>query len=138
MSVNFTDNHAARLRKLMLSRILPAMGEELESGADAIVETAKHNLNDGAISGSGHIPGPPFGYSNSDTHELEQSFHRGDTIETAGEIKSSVIADAPHAIFQELGTSKVLPRPNMQLATEEHRSDVAEALGGRFVREVNE
>jgi hypothetical protein len=135
--IRLTDNHEQRLERMRLGRVLPALGEELEAAAESIVTTAQQNLNDGAISGPGHIPGPPGGYSNSDTHELEQSFHRGETIEMAGEVKSSTIADAPHAIYQELGTSKVQPRPNMQLATEEVRPTVIEALGARYIEIVN-
>lgn len=135
--IRFTETVTARLRKMEPTRILAALGEELEAGADAVVETARFNLNDGALSGSGHIPGPPGSYSKSDTHELEQSFHRGETIASPGEVSTSAIADAPWAIYQELGTSKMQPRPNMQLAVGENRKKIARALGQRFIREVN-
>jgi len=135
--IKVTDNHAARLVRLNPARIMPAMGEELGAAAQAIVDVARQNINDGAISGPGHAPGPPYGYPNSDTHELEQSLHVGEIMETATEIKTSAIADAPYASYVELGTSRALPRPYMQPSTEEVRPTVIEALGARFVEEVN-
>lgn len=139
--IRVTDNHAARLAKMMPSRIMPAMGEELQSGAQAIEDTMRRNMNDGAISGSGHIPGPPGSYASSDTHKMEESIKAGELVETATEIKTSVSAgdsEAPYPLYVELGHSGVAPRPGLQLATEEHRSDITEAMGGRFIREINE
>lgn len=136
--IRLTDGHGSRLQRLALSRMAPALSQELNAAADSIVETAQRSLNDGAISGSGHIPGPPGGYSNSDTHDLEKSFHRSGSVEVGSEIRTSVVADSDHALYQELGTSKMAPRPNMQLATNEVRPTVIEALAARFVQEVNE
>lgn len=139
--IRVTDNHLARLMKMQPARIMPAMGEELESGAQAIEETMRRNMNDGAISGSGHIPGAPGSYAKSDTHKLEESIKAGELVETPTEIKTSVSAgdsEAPYGIYVELGHSGAAPRPGLQLATGEHRDDIVEALGGRFIREVNQ
>lgn len=139
--IRITDHHAARLLRLSPSRILPAMGEELQAGAKAIEDTMRRNMNEGAISGSGHIPGAPGDYAKSDTHKMEESIKAGELVESATEIKTAVSAgdsEAPYPIYVELGTSKAAPRPGMQLAIEEHRGDITEALGDRFIREVNE
>lgn len=135
--IKITDNHAARLARLNPANILPAMGQEIEAAAQSIVDIARFNINDGAISGPGHIAGAPYGYPNSDTHELEQSLHVGETLETPGEIKTSAIADAPYSAWVELGTSRALPRPYMVSSTEEVRPTVLPALAARFIEEVN-
>jgi hypothetical protein len=135
--IRVTDNHAARLLRLARSRVLPALGEELTHAAQTIVDTMRHEMNDGAISGPGHIPGPPYGTAKSDTHQMEESLHVTPLIETPGEIRTGAAADTPYALYVELGTSRALPRPGLQLATAEHRTDVREALGKRFIEEVN-
>jgi len=135
--INITDHHAQRLAKMSPRRIIPALADVLEEGAQAIVDTARFNINDGAISGSGHIPGPPGGYPNSDTHELEQSLRVGDTIETPQQVKTSAIADAPYAAYVERGTSKAEPRPYMELATGSNHPGVINALGRRFTETVS-
>jgi HK97 gp10 family phage protein len=135
--IRITDNHAQRIARLSPSRIIPRLGEVLEDGAQAIVDTARQNINEGAISGPGHVPGPPGGYPNSDTHELEKSLHASELTATGDEIKASAVADAPHSGFVELGTSRAAPRPYMQLATEENRPGVIAALGKRFIEDVN-
>lgn len=135
--IRVTDHHAARLLRLSPTRIMPAMGEELEAGAKAIAEDAAFSIRDGAISGSGHIPSLPGQPPNKDTGDLDESIHVGDVVELPNGIQTSVIADSDHA-WIELGGSKMEPRPYMQPAVERGRSDITEALGGRFIREVNE
>jgi hypothetical protein len=135
--IRVTDDHAARLKRMLPDRIRTAMADQVDAGAQSIVEHARHNINDGAISGAGHVPGPVGGYPNSDTHELEQALHKGETVDTGGEIRSRAVSSAPYAGYVELGTSRAGPRPYMQLATEEVRPAVVEGLGQRFVREVN-
>lgn len=99
----------------------------------------RNNMNDGAISGSRHVPGPPYGSAKSDTHEMEQSIHVGEVIETPTEIRTAVIAggdEAPYAIYVELGHSNALPRPGLSLAVQEVRPTVMDAIEGRFREEV--
>lgn len=109
--------HLKKLRALISPEAERAIAAGLERTADGIVDETRENLNDGAISGIGHVPGPPGGYSKSDTHELEESLHRGVTEETGDTISTSAAASAEHGLYQELGTSKVAPRPNLHLAT---------------------
>jgi len=134
--IRFTDNHGARLRKLAASRVVPALGEVLESSAQAIAEDAAFSIRDGAISGPGHIPSEPGQPPNADTGDLDQSIHPGELIETGDSIRTSVIADSDHA-WIERGGSNMEPRPYMEPAVERARHDVVEALGKRFVAEVN-
>lgn len=133
--IRITDNHGPRLARLAPAPIFDAMGEEIGAAAQSIVDIARQNINDGAISGPGHVAGAPYDYPKSDTHELEQSLHVGELLETASEVKTSAIADAPYASYVQLGTSRALPRPYMDTATEEVRPTVIAALSARF-REI--
>lgn len=133
--IALTDNHLQRLQRMAPSRIVPALGEELESGARAIAEDAAESIRAGAISGAGHVPSAPGEAPNKDTGDLDQSIHVGQVIETPGSIRTSVIADSDHA-WIERGGSKMEPRPYMEPAMERARSDVTEALGRRYTAEV--
>jgi hypothetical protein len=134
-----TDSgHMARLERMLSPATDAAVGAGLRIGANAIVEEARFNLNSGAISGPGHIPGVAGGYSKSDTHELEKSLAVGETIEVADSIHTTAGAfGVPHAVYQELGTPTVLPRPNLQLATRARRGVVAPAVADELRRVRN-
>jgi hypothetical protein len=114
----------------------PVIAAALEAGAESVVVVARFNINDGAVSGAGHVSGPVGGYPNSDTHELAASLHRGDTIETPGQIKSSAIADAPYAAFVHNGTSRAGPRPFMMLTVEALRLKILRDLRTRFFAQI--
>lgn len=133
--IRLTDNHLQRLVRMNPARIIPALGEELESGARAIADDAKESIKAGAISGAGHIASLPGEAPNADTHDLDQSIHTGDVIETPDSIRTSVIADSNHA-WIERGGGNVEPRPYMEPATERQRGDIVEALGKRYTVEV--
>ncbi|MEG3176176.1 HK97 gp10 family phage protein [Sphingomonas sp. RB3P16] len=133
--IRLTDNASARLRRIAAIPILPALGEELLAAAAATAEDAKFSIHDGAISGSGHVPSAPFDPPNNDTGELADSIVVGDLIETPGQIQTSVIVGAEHGLYLELGTSRMLPRPFLQPATERQRIPLFEALVAR-VRQI--
>lgn len=132
-----TDNHAPRLARLSPLRLIPAIGEVLEEGAHTIAGDAKASILDGAISGPGHIPSRPGEPPNADTHDLDQSIHVGDVIETHDSIRTAVIADSDHA-WIERGGSKVEPRPYMEPATERARPGVRDALVAGFRKQVGD
>lgn len=134
--IRVTDNHAARLARMSPASVRPVLADSLDKGAQSIVEHARYNINDGAISGSGHISGPIGGFPNSDTHELADSLHKGELIETAADVRTSAIADAPYAAFVERGTSRAGPRPFMQLTVEELRPAILGALHARFTAQI--
>lgn len=124
--------HIARLQRLAGSATVAAMGEALLEGATMIAASAKQGILDGAISGPGHIPSAPYEAPNADTHDLDESIHVGDLIETDTVLQTAAIADSDHA-WIELGGSKMAPRPYMAPATELHRRDVHDLI----VRNVN-
>jgi hypothetical protein len=132
-----TDSgHLARLTRALAVEAPVSAG--LVLGGQAIIDEARFNLNDGAISGPGHVPGPPGGYSKSDTHELEQSLAVHEPIETAGTIYVAAGAfDCAHAVAQEFGTERMLPRPNLQLATIAKGRDTAPAIAAEMRKARN-
>ena len=134
--IKLTDRHGARLAKLARARVIPALGNVLEEGAQAIAEDAANSIRANSISGPGHIPSLPGQAPNADTHDLDQSIHTGELIETEDSVRASVIADSDHA-WIERGGSNMEPRPYMEPAVERARHDVVSALGRRFVAEVN-
>lgn len=136
MTLKITDNVAQRLQRMRPAPIMAAFGEELQAGAEAIVERAQFNIRDGAISGLGHIAGLPGDFPNANTHELDESIHAGELVEGTNEVRAAAIADAPYAAFVELGTSRMEPRPYMEPSTEELRPEIIHSLNQRFRDEV--
>jgi hypothetical protein len=134
--IRVTDHHGARLAKLARHRVIPALGNVLEEGAQAIAEDAANSIRADSISGPGHIPSLPGQPPNKDSGDLDQSIHAGELIETEDSVRTSVIADGDHA-WLERGGSNVEPRPYMEPAVERARHDVVSALGKRFIAEVN-
>ena len=92
-------------------------------------------IKEGAVSGPGHIPGPPGGYSNADTHELDKSIRVEKTDDPGARI---LTAGAEHGIYQELGTvgpdgqPRVSPRPNLQLGAKESNHNLVDNVTKRI------
>jgi hypothetical protein len=104
--------HAARLQRLTSPALIEALGLALVESAGVIAVDAAESIRENGISGAGHIPSKPGEPPNADTHDLDESIHVGELIETPGQIQTAVIADSDHA-WLEIGGSKVLPRPYM-------------------------
>lgn len=130
--ITFRDDHSARLKRMTPALLVPALGEELLAGAEAVVEDTRASILDGAISGSGHIPSAPGEPPNADTHHLDQSLRVGDLIETSGTIQTSAINDADYALALEKGTSRMVERPSLGPAVRRQQIPVFEALLARW------
>lgn len=130
--IKLTDNHGPRLLKMAPYNIAPALREALEEGADLIVDDAVFSIRDGAISGSKHVASLPGQAPNADTHDLDESIHRGRTIEGHDNIQTTVIADSDHAWYMERGTSKIEPRPFLAPATQRKRPSVIETIAQKL------
>lgn len=130
--LNLTDNHAPRLLKMAPLRVEALIRDEVEAGAQLIVDEAVFSIIDGAVSGSGHVPSLPGEAPSADTHDLDQSIHTGDVIETPGSIRSSAIADSDHAVFLEKGTSRMAERPYMAPASRRSRGKIIRSLVDRL------
>ncbi len=115
--------HVARLERLAGPAMAAGIGAALIEGAEAISADARFSIIDGAISGSGHVPSQPYHAPNADSHDLDESIHVGDLIETDRGVQTAVIADSDHA-WIEIGGSKILPRPYMGPATQRNREGV--------------
>jgi len=134
--IRVTDNHLARLLRMNPARIMPAVGEELRAGAEAIAEDARASVLDGGIPSPHHVASSPGEAPNSDSGYLVSTIHAGEIIETPGSIQTSVGVGAEYGLYLELGTSKMEPRPFLVPATEVNRKDVIDALHKRFGAEV--
>lgn len=125
MSKITDSGHLGRLERALAVEA-PVSAGLLMAGQD-LVDVVRFNLNNGAISGPGHIPGAAGSYSKSDSHELEQSLAVHEPIEMATSIHVAAGAfDCPHAVYQEFGVKEgepgyVAPRPNLQLGAIETR-----------------
>lgn len=99
---------------------LRALGPEAEKAmrpaiyvaADRVRAHAQNSIVRGSISGKGHVPSNPGEPPNADTRHLDQSIH----VEWVQPLTAAVVADAPHAIPLEYGTSTVAERPFMRPA----------------------
>lgn len=85
------------------------VGKAVYAAADYLSTEAALSITAGATSGKGHVASLPGEPPNADTHQLDRSIHSQQT----GPLKAESIADAPHAVPLELGTSKVAARPFM-------------------------
>jgi len=134
--IRVTDNHLARLLRMNPARIMPAVGEELRAGAEAIAEDARASVLDGGIPSPHHVVSAPGEAPNSDSGYLVSTIHAGEIIETPGTVQTSVGVGAEYGLYLELGTSQMKPRPFLVPATELNRKDVIDALHKRFEAEV--
>lgn len=132
-AVIVTDHgHAARLARLSSPALFDALGHALLTSAGSIAEDAAESVRANSISGPGHIPSKPGQPPNADTHDLDESIHVGELIETPGQIQTAVIADSEHAIWMELGTSTILPRPFLMPATIRGRKGMLQRIVAAF------
>lgn len=134
--IRVTDNHAARLLKAAPRQVIPAIGKELHDSAEIIAKDARVSVIDGGISGSGHIASLPGQPPNADTHDLDQSIHATETVEVDGYVKASVVADSDHALYMELGTSKIEERPFIRPAMARHRRTTVKSIAIAYNRQV--
>lgn len=103
-----------------LVEALRSLGPEAEKAlrpaiyvaADKVRAYAQHSIVEGSISGQNHVPSSPGQPPNADTRQLDQSIH----VEWADRLVAAVVADAPHAVPLEFGTSTVAERPFMRPA----------------------
>lgn len=132
--ITLDDKHDARLQRLSRLRVLPALAQELVDNAGVIAADASFSIIDGATSGSGHVPSAPGQPPNADTHDLDQSIHVAELVETPDGIKTGVIADSDHALYMEKGTVNVTERPFLTPAMERQRNAVPRGLRDTFNR----
>lgn len=134
-----TDSgHAARLQRLASPALIEALGRALVASAEAIGDDAAESIRADSISGPGHIPSEPGQPPNADTHDLDESIHVGELIDVGNGIQTHVIADSDHALWMEMGTSKILPRPFLTPAMIRGRRDTWEQVVAAYNRYLRE
>lgn len=89
-------------------------------GADMIATEAALSITKGSISGKGHVPSRPGEPPNADTRQLDRSIIAVKT----GELEAQVQVNAPHASYQEFGTSRMAARPFLQPAVNKTKAEV--------------
>lgn len=134
--IRFSDAHGPRLLRIAPALMRPVLGDQLVDHAHSIAEGAADSIRDGAISGAGHIPSLPGNPPAADTHDLDQSIHVGELVETPGEIRTSVIADSDHA-WLEVGGANVAERPYLRPQVEQQRGSTIRGLAGAYNRQVH-
>jgi HK97 gp10 family phage protein len=115
--------HLARLKRM--ANLKDKSARALGKVAELIRYEWQSSIREGAISGPGHIPSLPGEPSNADTHELDSNIR----TRVARDGKSAaVISTAPHAAFQEFGTSKMAARPAGGPAARKHGPKLSKIL----------
>jgi HK97 gp10 family phage protein len=137
MTVIVTDNHAQRLERMAIDRILPAIGEELQYGAKIIGEDAAATIRENGVPSPNHIVSAPGETPNSDSGYLADSIEPGDLVILPTEARTYTGVGADYGGYLELGTSKMEPRPYLSPAMRRNRPEILEAVGKRFAEEIN-
>jgi len=132
---NGWKDHLARLNRLSGRTLIDYTGAALLDTAKELEEDIRFSLNDGSISGPGHIPSLPGEPPNTDTHDLEQSIHVTELVEVADYLQTTVSeggAQAPYAPTLEYGGGNIAERPHMRPAAErarqEHQNRLKQAI----------
>lgn len=99
--------HKARLKRIRSPEMVREVGKAVYVAADLYVVDAALSITQGAVSGKGHVPSAPGEPPNADTHALDRSGH----VERDSPLKALGVFDAPHAVPQEVGTSRSAARP---------------------------
>lgn len=110
---------AERFKKRLASLHSPAARARIRAalyvGADILRAEAALSIVHGAVQGKGHIASKPGEPPNRDTGQLDTSIHVREG-QAGNDLRMEVVADAPHALPLELGTSKMEERPFMRPA----------------------
>jgi HK97 gp10 family phage protein len=106
-----------KLRKRVEDEVFKA----LYVATDLITKEAALSITKGSISGKKHVPSRPGQPPNADTRQLDTSIV---TIPHRETMSCQSVAQAPHAIFMELGTSRIAPRPFMRPALANNTKEV--------------
>lgn len=123
--------HKARLKRMRGPAAVKEVGQAIYAAADYLSTEAAISITAGAVSGKNHVPSAPGQPPNADTHVLDRSIH----TEAVGPLKANSVADAPYAVDQELGNSKLAARPYMAPAARKTQRK-AETLVAAAVRRV--
>lgn len=118
------EAHLARLRALADPSVKRALASALEEGGGTLIAEASHLITQGASgTGKNHVVSKPGHPPNEEYGDLRQSLH----VRVVGDptdMHIQAVADAPHAVPLEGGTTKMAARPFMTPATEATRKQI--------------
>lgn len=122
VKVTGVEAHARHLEAMAGPAMVAALGHVMFVGASAIAAEAKHSITEGSISGKGHIPSEPGQPPNADTRDLDSKIEAAQT----GALTAEASSNSRHAVFMEIGTSRVAERPYMRPAAQKERAGILE------------
>ena len=96
--ISITDHHAPRLLLMHPARIEPLIRDEVEAGAQLIVDEAVFSIIDGAVSGSAHVASLPGESPNANSPNWAPAF--AGVVEVVGKC-------TPTLLFSREGGSPV-------------------------------
>lgn len=133
MKITGRKAHSARLKRISGGTMVREVGKAVYAAGDYLSTEAALSITAGAISGKGHVASLPGEAPNSDTHQLDRSVH----TEQTGPLRAESIADAPHAVPLEVGTSSMAARPFMGPAAQKTRPMAQRLVQAAVKRVVN-
>jgi hypothetical protein len=124
------DKHLKRLRGMTVGMRREAT-KLVMTLADMHATEAALLITTGGGFGQSHVVSKPGQPPNADTGALDRSVH----AERVSPLKARSVADAPHAVPLEFGTSEMAERPFMRPAAKKVRKE-AKALSEAAVRRI--
>lgn len=125
--------HKARLKRVRSAEMVREVGKAIYTAADLLSVEAALSITQGAVSGKNHQPSTAPDPPNADTHLLDRSIH----TEREGPLSALTVADAPYAVDQEFGNSRLPARPYMQPAADKTRPKAQKLVVAAVKRVVN-
>ena len=120
------SRHSQRLKRMAGSNLRRNVQAALFAGGSLIEVDAALSIVSGGVTGKGHVASKPGEPPNRDTGQLDQSIIT-ESFPSAGKVEVS--ANAPYAVDQELGNSKLAERPYMRPATKKNRAEIIRRAG---------
>lgn len=131
MAFKGADKHRARLRRLAGPGVRASVKGVVYTAADICAKEAAVSITTGSAGGKvkgskhEHIRSLPGEAPNNEDGDLAASIH----VEPVDDLQANVVADAPHAVPLEFGTSKMQPRPFLHPAARKTRPEMLKLLG---------
>jgi hypothetical protein len=114
------DAVTIRLNRVASEDTIRKVGAALFAGGEEVRAEAAHMITEGAVSGRGHIASAPGEPPKNDTGTLVSHI---ETLQI-GPLQVEVSSSGPAAVPLQFGSSKMLPRPYMDVATRRKREAI--------------
>jgi len=131
VGVRGAKEHLARLKALSGPKMQREAGKLVQTLAEKHSVEAAISITTGGGAGKNHVVSKPGEPPNADLGGLDGSIH----TERVAPLVVQSVADAPHAVPLEVGTSKMAARPYMRPAAKKVRKEV-DALAKKAVDRI--